>query len=150
NLEAESMLGSLAVQFGRGVGGRGALRDAIGTLDANGKWKRNKPDASDYQKVLAPHSRGALLVAAVFDAFLAIYRSRTAHLLRIYTRGTGVLPAGAIHPDLVHRLASEASKSASHVLNICIRALDYVPPVDITFGEFLRGLITADADLVED
>jgi hypothetical protein len=36
------------------------------------------------------------------------------------------------------------------VLNICIRALDYIPPVDITFGEYLRGLITADSDLVED
>jgi hypothetical protein len=35
-------------------------------------------------------------------------------------------------------------------LNICIRALDYIPPVDITFGEYLRGLITADSDLVED
>jgi hypothetical protein len=60
------------------------------------------------------------------------------------------LPAGAIHPDLVHRLAAEASKSAGHVLNICIRALDYLPPVDITFGEYLRGLITADFDLVRD
>ena len=33
---------------------------------------------------------------------------------------------------------------------MCIRALDYLPPVDITFGEYLRGIITADADLVED
>jgi NurA-like 5'-3' nuclease len=36
------------------------------------------------------------------------------------------------------------------VLNICIRALDYVPPVDITFGEYLRAIITADSDLVPD
>ncbi len=28
--------------------------------------------------------------------------------------------------------------------------MDYVPPVDITFGEFLRALITADYDLVPD
>jgi hypothetical protein len=51
---------------------------------------------------------------------------------------------------LVNRLATEAVKSATHVLRLCIRALDYVPPVDITFGEYLRGLITADADLVPD
>src|SRR5204862_3198342 len=70
--------------------------------------------------------------------------------LRIYTGGTGLLPAGAIHPDLVKRLAGEAAKSAGHVLNMCIRALDYIPPVDITFGEYLRGLITADSDLVGD
>src|SRR6267142_1672486 len=150
DLEAESTLGSLAVQFGRAIGGRGALRDAIGKMDANGNWTRQKPVPSDYQKVLSPHSRGAILVAAIFDAFIAIYKSRTADLFRIYTGGTGVLQAGAIHPDLVRRLADEASKSASHVLRICIRALDYLPPVDITFGEYLRGLITADFDLVED
>src|SRR5207245_2345351 len=60
------------------------------------------------------------------------------------------LPAGAIHPDLTRRLAAEAVKSATHILNMSIRALDYIPPVDITFGEYLRGLITADSDLVED
>ena len=41
-------------------------------------------------------------------------------------------------------------KSAKHILDMCIRALDYIPPVDITFGEYLRGLITADSDLVGD
>jgi len=149
NLESESMLGSLAVQFGKAVGGRGALRDAIGTYKDD-VWTRLKPKPADYQNTTEPHARGALLVAAIFDAFLAIYNTRTADLLRIYTGGTGVLPAGAIHPDLVQRLANEASKTAGHVLNICIRALDYIPPVDITFGEYLRGLITADADLVPD
>jgi hypothetical protein len=33
---------------------------------------------------------------------------------------------------------------------MCIRALDYSPPTDITFGEFLRAIITADCDVVED
>jgi hypothetical protein len=33
---------------------------------------------------------------------------------------------------------------------MCIRALDYIPPVDLTFGEYLRALITADYDLVRD
>jgi len=31
-------------------------------------------------------------------------------------------------------------------LDICIRTLDYLPPVDITFGDFLRALVTADFD----
>jgi len=150
NLESESILGSLAVQFGRAIGGRGALRSAIGAFDSRGAWQRSRPDPAAYQTTQEPHARGAILVAAVFDAFLAIYGRRTQDLLRIYTRGTGVLRAGAIHPDLVHRLANEASKSANHVLNMCIRALDYVPPVDITFGEYLRAIITADFDLVDD
>jgi len=33
---------------------------------------------------------------------------------------------------------------------MCIRALDYLPPVDVTFGEYLRALITADVDVVPD
>ncbi len=33
---------------------------------------------------------------------------------------------------------------------MCIRALDYCPPVDITFGDFLRALVTADLDVVPD
>jgi len=149
DLEAESMLGSLAVQFGRALGGRGALREAIGRME-KGVWTRFVPDPDDLRRRVTPHARGAVLVAAVFDAFLAIYKARSVDLLRIYTGGTGVLPGGAIHPDLVRRLADEAAKSAGHVLNMCIRALDYLPPVDVTFFEYLRALITADFDLVAD
>ncbi len=90
------------------------------------------------------------MVAAVFDAFLQIYTRRTKDLLRLATSGTGILPEGAISADLIDRLAREASKVAGQFLNICIRALDYCPPVDLTFGEYLRALITADADLVPD
>lgn len=149
DIETESMLGSLAIQFGHATGGRGALRNAIGSIES-GVWKRMTPDPIDLPKRWTPHSRGAILVAAVFDAFIAIYKARIADLLRIYTGGTGVMPKGAIHPDLVSRLADEASKSAGHVLTMCIRALDYLPPVDVTFFEFLRALITADYDLVSD
>lgn len=149
DIETESILGSLAVQFGSATGWGGALREAIGRME-DGVWKRLVPDPAELRKRLAPHSRGAILVAAVFDAFIAIYKARTADLLRIYTGGTGVLPNGAIHPDLVRRLADEAAKAAGHVLTMCIRALDYLPPVDVTFFEYLRALITSDFDLVGD
>ncbi len=33
---------------------------------------------------------------------------------------------------------------------MCIRALDYCPPIDITFGDYLRAVITGDSDLVPD
>lgn len=149
DLRGESRLGSLAVEFGYAMGGRQALRNAIGRVE-DGVWVRNEPDPTALDNTLTPHARGAILVAAVFDAFLMIYENRTQDLLRIYTGGTGVLPDGAIHPDLVSRLAGEASKTASHVLGMCIRALDYLPPVDVTFFEYLRALITADYDLVPD
>ncbi|HEY4901489.1 MAG TPA: hypothetical protein VIH91_11800 [Terriglobales bacterium] len=145
----QSLLGQLAGQFGRATGLRGALREAIGKWEG-GKWVRQVPNPADYGATTEPHARGALLVAAIFDAFLAIYERRTADLLRLATSGSGVLGPGAIHPDLVERLAREATKSARHVLTMCIRALDYCPPVDITFGEYLRAIITADFDLVED
>jgi hypothetical protein len=47
-------------------------------------------------------------------------------------------------------MAKEASKTAGHVLIMCIRALDYCPPVDINYGYYLRALITSDFDLVDD
>jgi hypothetical protein len=99
------------------------------------------------QTDLEPHDRGSILVSAVFDAFIAIYESRIADLRRIATGGTGILIEGELHPDLVNRLAAEAVKAATHVLTMCIRALDYCPPVDIDFGDYLRALITADRDV---
>jgi hypothetical protein len=145
DLESQNRLGELAQQFGRATGKRGALRSALGVTDPRtGEWTRAKPDPNDYQRKKEPHLRGAILVAAVFDAFLTIYKAAVADLLRIASGGTGVLPAGHLHPDLVNRLADEAARSASYILNMCIRALDYCPPVDITFGDYLRAVLTAD------
>lgn len=140
DLGKENLLGELAQEFGQAMGRSRALRSAIGKT----------PTGNDYQNVSEPHDLGAVLVAAVFDAFLNIYRRRSYELIRLATRGTGVLPEGDLPYDLVTRLAGEASKSASHVLNMCIRALDYSPPVDMNFGDYLRALITADRDLVRD
>jgi hypothetical protein len=141
------MLGQLALEFGKATGSRSALRDAFGTVE-NGKWQRREPDPQAYIDEDEPHARGSLLVAAMFDAFLAIYRKRTRDLVRIATGGTGVLPLGDLHPDLVERLAQEASATARQLLLMCIRAIDYCPPVDVTYGDYLRALITADFDLV--
>ena len=148
DLGTDSLLAQLAVQFGEATGIYGGLRNAIGTLDPGGRWQPATPGRTDYERATEAHERGSVLVAAVFDAFLQIYRTRSADLLRLATAGSGILPPGAISADLVERLAQEAAKAARHVLEICIRALDYVPPVDITFGEYLRALITADRDLV--
>ena len=30
---------------------------------------------------------------------------------------------------------------------MCLRAFEYLPPVDVTFGDYLRALVTADRDL---
>jgi hypothetical protein len=149
DLEQENLLGQLAVQFGFASGMHGALRSAIGATDPNtGQWSKAKPTREDYTASDEPHARGAVLVSAVFAAFVTIYRARSADLIRLATNGTGVLPAGEISHDLAGRLAGEAAKVADQVLNMCIRALDYCPPVDVTFGDYLRAIITADRDLV--
>jgi hypothetical protein len=149
DLSSENLLAQLATQFGHARGSHGALRDAIGHFDQKQRrWVRHQPDPTALDRTMEVHERGAILVAAIFDAFVSIYRNRSADLLRIATGGTGILPQGELGSDLVTRLAQEAAKSASHVLNMCIRALDYCPPVDLTFGEFLRALITADMDLM--
>jgi subtilisin family serine protease len=135
-------LGQLAQQFGQAMGMHGALRRFVGEVGAA------VPVLTD--DVTEPHTRGAILVSAVFAAFLTIYQSRCADLIRLATNGSGILPGGEISVDLANRLASEASKTAEHVLNMCIRALDYCPPVNLEFGDFLRAIITADRDLVRD
>ncbi len=149
--DRRNLMAQLACQFGRGIGCHGSLRDALGSVNpATGQWEAYVPRGDEYQKASEPHDRGAVLVAAVFDAFLDIYRRRCADLARLASAGTGVLPPGEIPDDLVNRLAREAAKTAEHILNICIRALDYCPPVGLKFGEYLRALISADCDLVED
>jgi hypothetical protein len=138
----KNSLGELAQQFGSASGMHGALRSFIGQA-ARGDYKKfqGQPD---------PHLLGAVLVSAVFAAFDTVYRARTADLIRLATGGSGILPQGAISDDLAQRLADEAAKVANQILNMCIRALDYCPPVDLTFGDYLRAIITADRDLVPD
>jgi hypothetical protein len=150
DLASENVLAQLAIQFGR-ANSRRALRDALGEEDeTTKKWQATVPDPSALDRITEPHGRGAILVAAVFDAFVMIYRRRTADLTRIASNGAGILAPGELHPDLVNRLADEAGRAAQHVLTVCIRAVDYLPPVDLTFGDYLRAIITSDYDLVRD
>lgn len=151
DLRQENLLAQLATQFGHARGGHGALRDAIGRYSTTERrWIRHEPDPLELDTRMDVHGRGAILVAAVFDAFLSIYDARTQDLLRLAGLGVGRSNAAELHPDLVNRLASEAAQAAGHVLMMCIRALDYCPPVDLSFGDYLRALITADMDLMPD
>jgi hypothetical protein len=139
-MTAATLLGGLANQFGQGSGRRGPLRNYSDPLS----------EKREYEQTEEAHDRGSILVFAVYDAFLKIVARRTADLIRLATNGTGVLTPGALHPDLIDRLTDETCAVARHLLHVCIRALDYCPAVDITFGEYLRGLITADVDVMPD
>jgi hypothetical protein len=137
-LTEHNPLVELGKQFGEAMGMRSALRQALGT----------PPNSRDLAVTAEPHSRGAILVAAVFDAFFTSYIKRTRDLMRIARAHGALVQGGDIHPDLAERLCQEATKCAGQFLGMCIRAIDYCPPVDILFGEYLRAVVTADSDLV--
>ena len=139
DVRSPTPLVQLARQFGFATGGGKALRSAL-----------DEPNTKLNDATSEPHDRGSILVAAVFDGFSKTYQRRITDLVRIATGGTGTLPQGDLHPDLVNRIATEAARTAQRVLDMCIRAFDYMPPVDVTFGDFLRAMITADFELVPD
>src|SRR5262249_13005686 len=127
----------LAQQFGEARGTERGLRSALGT----------KPNSNDIKRFTEPHQRGSILVAAIFDAFFSIYLRNTADLFRIYRAGGGRTDGGELPDALANRLASEASRAAEQFFQVCVRALDYCPPVDITYGDYLRAIVTAERDL---
>jgi hypothetical protein len=139
-IEKDNPLIALAQQFGEASGMRSALRSALGT----------PVNSQDIKTKTEPHDRGSILVAAVFDAYFTTYSRRTFDLFRIFRAGGGIIGNDDIPMPLAERLAAEASRTAQQFFGICARALDYCPPVDVTFGDFLRAILTADLDFHPD
>jgi hypothetical protein len=137
-LPTRNPLTDLAQQFGEASGMNRGLRSALD----------RRPNANDINtRVSDVHFRGSILVAAVFDAYFTIYLKRTADLFRVYRAGGGSNQPEDLPGSLARLLAEQASATAAEFFQLCARALDYCPPVDITFGDFLRALITAHLDL---
>jgi hypothetical protein len=95
------------------------------------------PNLLDEPTYREPHRRGEILVAAVMDALLQMWSNR---LLPLYS-DKGLDRA---------RVAEEGAKVASHLLTMCIRAIDYTPPLEFEFGDFVDALLTADEQLAPD
>jgi hypothetical protein len=135
-LDPNNRLLDIGAQFGSAAGKGGPLRRIAG-----------KPDPALFARTMEPHDLGWILVSAVYEGFVSNYLRRTGDLFRLATGGTGQLPEGELHPDLINRLTVECVRTAQAVLTMCIRATDYLPPVDPTFSDFLRAMITADFEL---
>jgi len=88
-----------------------------------------------------PHRRGELLVAAVMNSFLNVWITRLDNYLR------NRKPEEKIDKSLI---VDEGASAADHLLTMVIRSLDYAPPTDIRFGDFLSALLTADSEVVPD
>lgn len=138
-LESALLLTSIAEYFGHTIGKDGPLRSAI---DVDGKLV--------YDPTLEIHALGSVLVSAVFDAYRIIFERRSRPYIRLATHGAGLQPGQLLPAGLSEVLAHEATVVARQFLNVLIRAVDYCPPIDLEFGDFLRAVITADRELIAD
>jgi hypothetical protein len=129
----DTALAKLAEEMGAALEGvRGAaLRHSVAI----------KPDRRLYTSELyaEEHDRGELLVAIVIRTFLRIWLQRLQPLLEHKN--------SALARSVV---AEEGSAAAGQLLRILIRAIDYMPPVDITYRDYLSAILTADAELFPD
>jgi hypothetical protein len=125
----EGVLLGLGEQFGEGLSGvHGSALRRSATL----KPSKSLKDTAGY---LEEHARGELLVASVLRAFLSAYRRR---LTTLGQTSDGRLPAA--------RVAEEGADIAERLLTMSIRALDYMPPTDISFGDYISALLTSDLE----
>lgn len=84
-----------------------------------------------------PHRLAEVLVAAFMQTFVTMWVGRLEPL-----RTDGGMDLG--------RVAEEGRKSARHLLGMVLRALDYLPPVELEFGDVIDSVVTADKRLAPD
>lgn len=126
----ETVLFQLAEEVGEEVlGERRPLRHSVALRP--GTWWH------DDETYLEDHNRGEILVAAVARTMLRMWSQR----LREITTAEGVSR---------RRAAEEGSKAAEHLLRMCIRAIDYTPPTEFEFADFLDAVITSDEQMAPD
>lgn len=101
-----------------------ALRRSV-ELEPGTSWRTGK-DAHE------PHKMGEVLVAAFMRTFSTIWASRIEDFVR----------RGGMDRE---RVAEEGAKAARHLLGMALRALDYLPPVELEFADVIDAVLTADA-----
>ena len=123
-----SVLTGLADEMGQATTAHSgdALRRSV-SRPASTAWKNDRAFEE-------PHLRGEILVGAVMGAFLAIWSKRMEDLIS----EQGTLSRA--------RAAEEGSKSAEHLLRMVIRAIDYCPPLEFEFEDFVEALIVSDTE----
>jgi hypothetical protein len=132
-LTVEALRGSVLFTIGRQFGDAlhhtrgGGLRRSV-LLPPTRDWLR--PGARDWQE---PHRRGEVFAAMIMQAFLGVWVARLAPI-----RGPRIDRG---------RVAEEGARAASHLLGMCIRAIDYCPPVDFDYADFLAALIASDVEV---
>lgn len=136
SLKQSGLLG-VAEEMGREMGPvRGnALRRSIEIEPSPGYYEAK----GAFEEYIEPHRRGEILVAVMMSVFLRVWTHRLKSL-------------GRIQGDFLDRarVVEEGAEIASTLLTMAIRALDYAPPVDLQFGDFLSALLTGDTEVRPD
>lgn len=108
--------------FARGLYARGPLREPlIGAFP------------EDWQDLPEPHRRGSVVVGAVLRAVDQLWADRN--------RRFG-------ENQNLQQKAESGAIIGTRVLRMVIRGLSYMPPVDVTWRDLLRGIIAADMDML--
>jgi hypothetical protein len=128
-----SVLLGLAEQFGQQASRYSAdcLRRAVKRTPRKGAL-----EDVDFEE---SHLRGEILSAGILNSFISVWLARLKTWLPREEKSVGR-----------ERVTEDGADAADQLLTMCIRALDYCPVVDITFGDFLSALLTADVELLPD
>ena len=131
----DSPLFGLAQELGSAVAGarRTALRASLRLAPHRDLLQTMSTDGSEI------HDLGELLVAAMMRAYVAIWHAR---LVTLADTQSGALGRA--------RVVEEASDLADRLLTVVIRAIDYLPVVDVRFADFVRAMVTADEQVYPD
>ena len=130
-----SMLLGLGKEFGASLDEEGARADCL-RRSAQIEPDSNLLHSADYEQ---PHVRGELFAAAILRSFVALWSSRIEAL--------GMFGRSDYNLDLV---IDAGASAAANLLTMAIRALDYCPPIDLTFNAYLSALLTADNEVAPD
>jgi hypothetical protein len=134
NLTIESMRKSMILGLAEEMGQElPAVRGDALRRSANLKPSRSYIRSPEY---IEPHRRGEILVAAVMNAFLTVWANRLKDLGDV---SPGYLDRG--------RVVEEGAAAADYLLTMIIRALDYAPPVNLEFCDFLSAILTSDREI---
>lgn len=129
----KSALFALADEMGSEISGiRGDALRRSAALPANKKLLAT----DEFQEC---HRRGEVFVAAVMRAFIHAWSAR---VIGSGVDGQQKFPAA--------RVADEGAAIAEALATMWIRALDYMPPVHLEFGDALSAALTADREVRPD
>jgi hypothetical protein len=126
-----SVLFKLAEELGDEVAAeRGSgLRRSVG-LTPSPDWDRDP----QFQE---PHRRGEVLVAILMKTLALMWGQRLTALI------------GDRRLDR-ERAAEEGARAARHLLEMSIRSIDYLPPLEFEFVDFLDSILTSDGEVTPD